>query len=393
MHPPVDHNSARWMHPPPGDAPFIVNVRIAVKSIKRVSTLQQNFFVRLGVVFYWTDSRLVDWADDELPLKLWCPKLLCSNREDSFVVAPDGLHLLDAAAGRLKRGYNMDGYVSNQLDYLELFPFDLDAMDLRLYTESNWETPSACESGMSPKHRLYRLLPVVPDTGEGNFWWFGWDGSIEEFTLHGYSYFIEEHAATASGALGTSVHLKFHVSRRPDFYLTKVITPLIMLWQMQAWTFFLDDDDLPKRIAHVSTLLLTACAMVYVVSGFLPKLAFLTEIDRTMQALFVTIVCNGWLEIVAHTVRQRHPSVHDIFKVVWFAANIIVFTYFQWSCYVVPYRIQAKARRELDRGVLTTTQIDPRFRYTVHGAGDGGHTTTPAMRRRSRSTKVVATVK
>jgi hypothetical protein len=249
MHPPVDHNSARWMHPPPGDG----------------------------------------------------------NREDSFVVAPDGLHLLDAAAGRLKRGYNMDGYVSNQLDYLELFPFDLDAMDLRLYTESNWETPSACESGMSPKHRLYRLLPVVPDTGEGNFWWFGWDGSIEEFTLHGYSYFIEEHAATASGALGTSVHLKFHVSRRPDFYLTKVITPLIMLWQMQAWTFFLDDDDLPKRIAHVSTLLLTACAMVYVVSGFLPKLAFLTEIDRTMQALFVTIVCNGWLEIVAHTVRQRHP--------------------------------------------------------------------------------------
>ena len=118
----LDHDSVRWMHPPPGDVPFIVNVRIAVKAIKHVSTLNQNFFVRLGIVFYWTDARLVGWLDDDLPSKLWCPKLLCVNREDNFVVAPDCLHLLDAATGRLKRGYNMDGFVSNPLDYLELFP-------------------------------------------------------------------------------------------------------------------------------------------------------------------------------------------------------------------------------------------------------------------------------
>ena len=240
--------------------------------------------MRLGVVYYWTDPRVADWPEDEdLPAKLWCPKMLCVNREESFVVAPDGLNLIDAANGRLKRGYNLDGLVTNPLEDMEMFPFDLDTLDIRLYTESNWETPDAATCGMHPKKRQYRLLPVVPGTGEGDFWWFGWDGSIEEWTMHGHSYFIEEHAPTASGALGTSIHLKFHLSRQPGFYISKVVVPLIMLWQMQFWTFAFENNRLEDKISHISTLLLTTCAVVYVISAFLPKLAFLTMIDRRVR--------------------------------------------------------------------------------------------------------------
>lgn len=101
--------------------------------------------------------------------------------------------------------------------------------------------------------------------------------------MHGHSYFIEEHAPTASGALGTSIHLKFHLSRQPGFYISKVVVPLIMLWQMQFWTFAFENNRLEDKISHISTLLLTTCAVVYVISTFLPKLAFLTMIDRRVR--------------------------------------------------------------------------------------------------------------
>ena len=98
-------------------------------------------------------ARLVDWDDDELPGTLWCPKVICTSKCDNFTPAPDGVHLLDAARGRLKRGYNFDGYVMNPMENMLAFPFDCDALDVRFYTESNWESPDG--EGIYLPHGTY----------------------------------------------------------------------------------------------------------------------------------------------------------------------------------------------------------------------------------------------
>jgi hypothetical protein len=233
----------------------VLQVRVAIKSITQVSTVDGTASIRFGVVFYWTDPRLVGWDKErdvprtdpnqrcgrcahccarpvsraQLPHHLWCPKLLCVDKTKDFASTPDGIHLLDSETGRLKRGYNFDGDINNPLEDMANFPYDLEVLDVRFYTESNWEIPDGTMFGMEPKKKIYSLSPVVPGIGEGAFWWFGWKGVIDEWTLHGKSYKIEEHPPTASGALGTSLKLRFHMSRDPGFYQHKVILPLGLL--------------------------------------------------------------------------------------------------------------------------------------------------------------------
>ena len=363
--------SLQWMQPPllKLESSLIeVRIRFAVKVIQRISTVDGTALIRLGIVLYWKDSRLIGWPLNEaLPPHLWCPKILIMNKEVGFQTSPDGLHLMDTSNGLLKRGYNYDGNISNPQEDMMVFPFDLDALDIRLYTESNWEIADGSVSGMEPLNKTYVIRPVIENTGQGKLWWYGWDGSIDEWKLHGQSYFIEEHPPTSSGTLGTSIHLKFHLSRIPGFYVIKCVIPLIVLWQMQFYTFFIrKENNLEARLSHISTLLLTTCAFVYVITAFLPKLAFLTMIDRTVQLLFITITINGWLEIVSDHVFTYHSNMHKNFIIIWFSINLIVFLYFQIVHYVLPYRRLVKARNLLncDSGHCVT-RTDNRFIYNT----------------------------
>ena len=49
----------RWSQPPPQEngAVLTINVRVAIKSISKVSTVDGTAFVRVGIVYYWTDCK------------------------------------------------------------------------------------------------------------------------------------------------------------------------------------------------------------------------------------------------------------------------------------------------------------------------------------------------
>ena len=49
-------------------------------------------------------------------------------------------------------------------------------------------------------------------------WWQGWAGDINEWQLHGYSARVLELPPTPSGALGTEMMLKIHISRKSHYY-------------------------------------------------------------------------------------------------------------------------------------------------------------------------------
>jgi hypothetical protein len=95
-----------WMQAPKdADGGVVtVNVRVALKKVSRVDTVQGTAYVKLGLVFYWTDGRLAGWpGGEDLPKQLWTPLLLLTSAANAeFYSAPDGLHLIGADTGRLK---------------------------------------------------------------------------------------------------------------------------------------------------------------------------------------------------------------------------------------------------------------------------------------------------
>ena len=151
-----------------------------------------------------------------------------------------GLHLLNSATGRLKRGYNYEGSIEWNMTNATDFPFDIQEVDIRFYTESNWSTPGGETTGLASKERQYCLQDVQEDVGEGTFWWQGWDGSIIEWHLHGYSACTTEKPPSRSGVLGTDVIVRLHISRDSYYYVSKLVFPLLTLAGMSFYSFALD---------------------------------------------------------------------------------------------------------------------------------------------------------
>ena len=367
-------DGSKWKAHPPVELPFIVHVRVAIKRISKISTVDRSAFIAFGIVFYWTDPRLIGWdEDDDLPSQLWVPKLLCRSKEDGFQAAPDGVHLIDSETGRLKRGYNYDGFVVNPFenDQMATFPFDFDGLDVVFYTESNWETPDGSITGLSPKQRVYKFEPVVPDTGEGKFWFFGWDGSIDEWRLHGSSFKIETHPPTASGAMGSSLKLKFHISRDPHFYEHKVILPLLLLGLMQFWVYALPTHDVSDRLALCSTIWALLFAFVFITTSFVPKLNFLTHIDRAIFFLMVIFFVHGCVVVffgLIHCEPATFPS-RDICsraELICIAVLGVIFVMTMSAIFVPCKILHNRGCRALDSGRVTakTPTMEEGFVYT-----------------------------
>ena len=82
-----------------------------------------------------------------------------------------GLHLLNSATGRLKRGYNYEGSIEWNMTNATDFPFDIQEVDIRFYTESNWSTPGGETTGLAPKERQYcktfRKAPILEKARSG----------------------------------------------------------------------------------------------------------------------------------------------------------------------------------------------------------------------------------
>lgn len=78
--------------------------------------------------------------------------------------------------------------------------------------------------------------------------------------------------------------LELEVARRPGFYVWQVFVPLFILIVIASTVFFLPAADLADRISVITTSLLTAVALSYAVHTDLPKISYLTAVDR----LFVT---------------------------------------------------------------------------------------------------------
>jgi hypothetical protein len=58
--------------PPPGQTFVNVDFRVGVEQLNDVDTVKGVANVKLGVVMYWTDTRLIGWTS-KLPSNLWGP--------------------------------------------------------------------------------------------------------------------------------------------------------------------------------------------------------------------------------------------------------------------------------------------------------------------------------
>eukprot|EP01050_Picozoa_sp_SAG11_P004525 SAG11_NODE_291_length_11180_cov_102.040155_16_plen_398_part_00 len=333
-----DHadDNAHWMQPPAvltTGQPIWVDFRIVLKKISAVDTVTGTAFIDITFYFHWTDSRLADWPEDaELPPRLWGPNFRLANSLGDMQELDVGFALDDLSTGRLKRERRFFGTVDNPMD-LRDFPFDMDRIEMKFFTCSDWLTYNGERGGnISTKGRSYRLRQVQKP-GEGK-WLQSLSFQIGEWELHGISTKIYEAPTHETGFEDTFVPISCHVTRKSGYYFWKCLMPIHLLTVLSMSTFHFETDNLSDRVSTVTTIFLAAFAMLYVVGAALPKTDFLTKIDVVIVLTTLSLAFIGVASLaLAKVHKDSGVDVADKWNLIieialilcYFLANLWIF--------------------------------------------------------------------
>jgi len=207
------------------------------------------------------------------------------NAQNDCVVLYDSFSLIDAQWGRLKRTVTFHGHVFSRMSLKE-FPFDNVDLHMKFISICNWRTLDQSRHGNDPCNQLYILEPMADKAGV-NFFLLGWGGKVNEFNMLGWSREVVNSADNS--AIPIIFTFKIHLVRMANFYIFKVLFPLWIIVLTSLAPYALDTRDAQGRLELVFTLLLTTIALLYVVQESIPKISFLTLVDKIVIATLLSL--------------------------------------------------------------------------------------------------------
>lgn len=287
-----------WINPPAGQSGELLQVgfRIGWERVAQVSTVNGTVWINIAITLYWTDPRLVGWKGT-LPPLLWGPAFSLVNKAGSDMNVYDEVFALtDPTQGRLKRGIVYQGTIVNPME-LSNFPFDIDDILVHLHTSSHWRCLDSSHENMLTFGKAYDVYPIT-DAREGATSRDPFcrlenpeSSQIPEWALVGYSYEIEREQQV-TGIESTEVFFKLLVKRKSMYYVFKVMAPLYLTTSFQFVVFVFPPEALEVKINITITLLLTTMAFQYVIASDLPKVDFLTMVDKALGlSLMLSFLC------------------------------------------------------------------------------------------------------
>ncbi len=123
--------------------------------------------------------------------------------------------------------------------------------------------------------------------------------------------------------------VSLELMRKPGFYVWQVFVPLFILILIASTVFFLPASDLSDRISVTTTSLLTAVALSYTVRTDLPKISYLTTIDRLFVTTYVffgakiagMLIIRQWVDRDAVRAEKIDRVSRWVFPAVYLATN------------------------------------------------------------------------
>jgi hypothetical protein len=278
---PVPPGSDRASVPPNPDGPTLVGLAFFVTELRDIDAVRDEYAFRGYVRSTWCDPGLAFDPDevgsnervifgalvDQELQRMWSPS--------GFPV--DAVGRMDVTERVLRVGH--DGTVQSNMNIslrvaadfdLRRFPFDRQRLELAVES-FRWSAED--------------LLLVADPEATG----FAQDFSIPEWRIEGVGTRVESSNALRSSEPLSRLVLEINVTRRWGFYLWKILLPLVIIVALSWSIFWMTDESVAGRTRITATGVLTIVAYQFVVGEALPRIAYLTLLDKVMVVSFVLL--------------------------------------------------------------------------------------------------------
>ena len=305
--------------------PTEISVGMWVIDISSIDSAQQTFTAEIAVVLRWKDLRLAHTGNGVVryPLEqIWHPRVGIVNETNSVSrKMPDSVEVEPDGTVTYRQRYV--GAFTQPLR-LQSFPFDRQTFRVQLVAvryQSNevmfvpdqvWIRDGLKEAGgISPSVTL-------PD----------W--TIEKWELKPLVYALAPHHQYSSYAF------EFTASRNVQYYLLKVILPLVLIVMMSWAVFWIDPVTSNSQISVAVTSMLTLIAYRFAIDNQLPRLPYMTRLD-VLFLVSTLLVFFSLIEVLVTTVLDNNQQAERakkldrycrvIFPAIFVIASIAIFVH------------------------------------------------------------------
>jgi hypothetical protein len=237
-----------------------VEVKVLLLDIQGIDSVSQNFAANLVMVLRWRDSSLAHDGPGSISMSLddiWFPNVQILNQQKLVSTLPRSVEI--HPDGEVTYRQRVWGSFSQPLD-LRLFPFDTQRLQVTLANVGLGA--NAVNLIPSPSSGISKRL-TMPDWEVT-----GWDFVTSDLSL-------DDESLRARGMV-----FSLDMKRDTNFFIYKVIVPLILIVMMSWLVFWIDPSMAASQISVSVTAMLTIIAYRFAIAGMMPRLAFLTSLDH-----------------------------------------------------------------------------------------------------------------
>ncbi|TGZ71319.1 hypothetical protein CRM22_002711 [Opisthorchis felineus] len=266
-----------------------VEVRVVFLKIGEIDTLKELYYADAFIQAKWREPKLDGRVTEELTIteleQYWNPLLFIDNilsetKETQWLVAQEN----DAGEVFLVERRRIKGVF---LETLELNDFPLDVQDLTITVTT--ERPDT-------------EVDIIPDQNEMSAINIQTFVDQQEWKLHEHVEITkriikQEYSSSMKSHPCLSVTCR--AARRPGYFYWNVFLIMFMISGLSFATFAVSPDKAELRLRLSFTLILTSVTFKYVITQSLPKISYLTYMDKyVLMSLAILCIISIWHAVV-----------------------------------------------------------------------------------------------
>ena len=273
--------------------PVIVDLGLHIVELTQVDEVINTFTIEGFMDLVWCDPRMAYEAENEEELgekillkekaqallnEIWWPAVTIANQVNARNIENQELVILSDGTIEYKEKFSAE--LEAHYDLKE-FPFDRQKLEIEIESFA-WHDDV--------------LIFKMNEEKIG----FSTDFEIAEWHIENVESKIESVKDIQDRATFSEFLMEIEVVRKYDYYLWKIIIPLILLVMISWSVFWMIGDKLVDRMSISMTGILTIVAYQFIISDILPRVSYFTFMDTFLSISFLIMLMSVFENIIVN---------------------------------------------------------------------------------------------